>query len=392
MNLFPTDSHEMWPQIRSAIYHKYEVVLWIDLCRMDMDMPQLYKQLESFSNFEFAPNQRIVIYHIDTDYYINSNTPGFTLWNVFKLYSALNVPTEYTYFISSQPGIEQELSALAQEFNMPNMQTVFCPYQLCPSPEQVNTLDLNANQVRHPYVCMNGQVREHRMYTLCQLDHQKILERGMVSLWPNLQEVFDNTQPTVNQCYDTIPTELGIHLRTTARFTRINDQLILDQQQRKIFHSNRSLLYRAIKHNDIDNTPNHNGSRTDFGFLQKALWNLVTETVGEYPYPWLTEKTFKAVLTKRPFILVSSKNSLKRIQDHGFKTFSPWINESYDQCATVSDRIDSAVKELLPFCKMSDQQLQQFLLEISSVLEYNFNHYVENFGKTEVDYFIENVL
>jgi hypothetical protein len=114
--------------------------------------------------------------------------------------------------------------------------------------------------------------------------------------------------------------------------------------------------------------------------------------VGEYPHPFITEKTFKAILTKRPFVVFGAPGTLKAIQDLGFVTFDGWINERYDNMTTIADRIDCVLKQIEEFCYMSTDQLQQTADEMQDISEYNFNHYIETFGKTNLSNFLNNVL
>ena len=119
---------------------------------------------------------------------------------------------------------------------------------------------------------------------------------------------------------------------------------------------------------------------------------MVTETVGEYPHSFITEKTVKAILTKRPFIIIGGLGTLTTLRRCGFRTFGHLISENYDQLPTVADRIDSAVQELKGFCNMSPGELQDFYSEVKSTADYNFDHYINNFGTKGLDTFIRDVL
>ncbi len=65
-------------------------------------------------------------------------------------------------------------------------------------------------------------------------------------------------------------------------------------------------------------------------YIHQALWNVVTETVFYDEKLHLTEKIFKPIVTKRPFILVAAAGNLAYLKSYGFKTFDRWIDESYD--------------------------------------------------------------
>ena len=54
--------------------------------------------------------------------------------------------------------------------------------------------------------------------------------------------------------------------------------------------------------------------------------------------------------------------------------------------------IDCVTNQLEKICAMSQSELQQVGHEMTETLEYNFNHYIEVFGKTNLSNFLENVL
>lgn len=390
MSWSTTETHmNVWPAVREALEHRYEIIDWIDLLANDTDIqPQrLYNILKPFSDRHFEPNQRVIILHRDNDYYCNEF--GFIPWNLYKIISRLNIPSEYFVMITAYKRMDQESKKLAQHFNVPAMTVVYCPYQYCPVPENVFAIQPNKHLISHPYVCLNGVPRNHRMYVLCQLQQNKLLDSGMVTLWPDrvVDALTDHTQVVADD-----PVPAGLHLRTTHPPTRVNDDLILSPEQASVFHGLHHDIYRTRTHPLITKGPNDASTRYQPEFLQHALWNLVTESIGEYPHSYHSEKTWKAVLTKRPFILLGGTNSLKDFKDLGFETFDRWINEDYDQQTTFADRADRAIKALAPFCAMDSAQLQDFYEQIMPVVEYNFEHYCRNFGGTRFENFVQGLL
>ena len=47
-------------------------------------------------------------------------------------------------------------------------------------------------------------------------------------------------------------------------------------------------------------------------------------------YGFITEKTYKAIVTGQMFVLVGAANSLSNLRQLGFKTFGQYVDESYD--------------------------------------------------------------
>lgn len=125
-------------------------------------------------------------------------------------------------------------------------------------------------------------------------------------------------------------------------------------------------------------------------FLESCLLYVVTETVGDYPYPYLTEKTWKAITSKTPFILIGARHSLKTLKSFGFKTFNQWWNENYDHLPTVAERIEASVIEIKKLSSMSTETLENMRAEMQETLDYNFNH-LKTFATIELDNIQKNI-
>ena len=66
--------------------------------------------------------------------------------------------------------------------------------------------------------------------------------------------------------------------------------------------------------------------------IQEATWiSVIAETLHNNKIFFPTEKTAKPMLSNKPFIVLAGKHFLKNLKSLGFKTFSPVIDESYDE-------------------------------------------------------------
>jgi len=90
---------------------------------------------------------------------------------------------------------------------------------------------------------------------------------------------------------------------------------------------------------------------------------------------WITEKTVKNLYVGKPFIVMCAVNTLKRLHSSGFKTFSPWIDESYDSIENIYDRLEAIKQEVDRLAQLSLEQLHQLHLEMLPVLEHNRKTY-----------------
>jgi hypothetical protein len=101
---------------------------------------------------------------------------------------------------------------------------------------------------------------------------------------------------------------------------------------------------------------------------------MVIET-NVYECGWWTEKTVKCLISGKPFLLLGTPGQLLALRDMGFKTFSPWINESYDQESNPEKRFDMLKAEMRRLSLLDESSKVQLLSEINSIADYNKNHY-----------------
>lgn len=87
---------------------------------------------------------------------------------------------------------------------------------------------------------------------------------------------------------------------------------------------------------------------------------------------FLSEKTFKPIACCHPFIIAGNKNSLYRLRELGYKTFSPFIDESYDRLSTWP-RMEAIIKELMRINSMSSYDKLVWYKELKPILEHNYN-------------------
>jgi hypothetical protein len=125
-------------------------------------------------------------------------------------------------------------------------------------------------------------------------------------------------------------------------------------------------------------------------FNQSALWHIVSETVFYYDKLHLTEKTFKPIFSKRPFILVAAPGNLAYLKKYGFQTFDRWIDESYDNEPDNQLRLEKIAAEVDKLCSLSPAELKQMHQEMREVLEFNFNHFYGDFKTLIVRELLDN--
>ena len=120
------------------------------------------------------------------------------------------------------------------------------------------------------------------------------------------------------------------------------------------------------------------GARRDIATRHQANFykhigvDIVTETVYNYPYPYITEKTLRPIACKRLFIVIGVPGTLALLQSKGFKTFSDVIDESYDTIQDPHERFYQLQKTIKDFVSQPIANIIDCVKSKTLVLEHNF--------------------
>ena len=106
---------------------------------------------------------------------------------------------------------------------------------------------------------------------------------------------------------------------------------------------------------------------------QESFVYLVTETCFWETKCHLTEKIFKPIVSRMPFLLVGPAHNLKYLRSYGFKTFSDFWDESYDDIEDPIQRLSAVCNILKKICSYSLDELESLLLTMIPILEHNYN-------------------
>lgn len=87
---------------------------------------------------------------------------------------------------------------------------------------------------------------------------------------------------------------------------------------------------------------------------------------------FISEKTFKPIACYHPFIIFGNQGSLAHLKRMGYKTFSPFIDETYDTLPTW-ERFDAIIAEVKRISNMSFEEKLTWYQGMKDVLEHNYN-------------------
>jgi len=221
-------------------------------------------------------------------------------------------------------------------------------------------------QISKVFICLNHLVSNNRSYRLSLLSHLKernLIEQGFVSA------------PLLTSSL--IKKELG---DKESRLTKDTKLHIL----KNLLPNVEPMTLDTVEYNSASADivhPNYN-----YG----ALWHVVTETIYYDEKLHLTEKIFKPIVSRRPFILVGAPGNLNYLKRYGFCTFDKWIDESYDLETDPNKRMHMIVKELDRLCSMPWDELMTMYQEMQEVLEHNHQHFYGKFKEILVNELVDN--
>lgn len=125
-----------------------------------------------------------------------------------------------------------------------------------------------------------------------------------------------------------------------------------------------------------------------FGFENKEIYletylSIVTESIFfqediNFPSGYLSEKIWKPIGHCQPFILAGPSKSLEHIRERfGYKTFHPYIDESYDNEDDDLKRLQMIQIEIDKFSKKTKEEKDQFLNDVKDVCTFNQNLFLQ---------------
>ena len=128
----------------------------------------------------------------------------------------------------------------------------------------------------------------------------------------------------------------------------------------------------------LDNETSINQMCQDVGnvsrpYYQNSLVSLITETNFDNPEVTLTEKSYKPIKEKHPFIIVGVNGALKGLRKAGFKTFSEFWDEGYDEIIEPNNRMQAIRNIIAEIATWDSDKILDFKRRVKPILEHNYN-------------------
>ena len=116
----------------------------------------------------------------------------------------------------------------------------------------------------------------------------------------------------------------------------------------------------------------------DIDDIQATACQIVLETKFDGDCLHLTEKTFRALATAQPFLIMAAPGALALLRRYGFETYHGLLDESYDQIQDSHERMLAVLTEMKRLSCMTQSQWQHWRESAQSVAYRNQARFFSN--------------
>jgi len=190
------------------------------------------------------------------------------------------------------------------------------------------------------YACLNKRIRPHRVWFYNYLYHSGLLDKGLVSMnefdkhWYSWEgKHFE--QGELDECSSVLP-------------------LLVYETPNNVLDDN---IY-------INRFPEQVVKDTFFTVVSEAHCGDFDQTM------FLSEKTFKVIGCRHPFLIMGNKDSMSMMRKIGYKTFDGFIDEGFDTLPT-HERLKYIIESIRKVNKIEDKI--EWYKSLKETIEFNYN-------------------
>lgn len=268
---------------------------------------------------------------------------------------AKGIPAEQIIFLSNTPTMIDHVKLLASRLGKPEIKVEwFSLFEITGKNTIMQRKDFPTLEKKKKYskkfLNLNRRWRMHRplLYTL--MKDRNLIQYGHISLSKSDDGVdWKDVYPKMLSMYK--DHKVGEIIKRNPDVVDTPD-LILDIEDL------------------VTNRADHETSIQEF--YRDTYFSVVNETTYHEGVPFLSEKIFKTIAMGHPFVLVTAPESLQYLKKLGYKTFHPYINETYDSILDHGDRLLAIVDEIERLCKMDKVEFKNWRASILPIVKHNY--------------------
>lgn len=272
--------------------------------------------------------------------------------------SKLKIPPEQILLVTESAIINEEVEKVASELNLAKINTkwmrLFEKNVASTDHRQFKTLEIKPYTKK--FINFNRRWRAHRPAFVALLKLSNLLDQGYVSL----------AKADDNKDWDFFLNEIGWLCRENEEFVNLfthNTETI------------KNIPEMFLDQKDM--TINHAATLTDSTdqYYMDTYFSIVSETnffneLGQGVFT--SEKIFRPILKQHPFIIVSRPNTWQALKRIGYKSFHPYINESYDSETDDCKRMMMILEETKRLCSLTENELSEWLPAVREIVLHNY--------------------
>ncbi len=164
----------------------YNIIGHLHFKEFDHDFHILSDYLLSIANNKFGVTDRIIIEHIDTDFYMtNNNSVGINLYNLIEAFLKTDTPLYTLLIYTNHFGIKPEIiRILGDKYDDNDFPTIIESFIASPHyPISFDNNDINNDTINKHAICMmKGTGRSHRFAFYNKLNELNLLNKVVTSV------------------------------------------------------------------------------------------------------------------------------------------------------------------------------------------------------------------
>jgi len=275
------------------------------------------------------------------------------------------IKSDSVIFITESHNIGKYAYSVAEKFKCSPFKIKHVNYvEMMSKPqENYNHKPLEFSNIKKCFLNFNRFWRPHRVALVSLLVSYGLLEKGYVSLSKTAT--------------------LGSPFSSLKDFYDNRNQYIRNQNLLKVIECNKEKIINigdlVVDIEDLSEVVLIGETDRTLKYYESSYFSLVTETnfYGntdiDQSSVFITEKIFRPMVHFQPFMVLSTFNYLKYLREKGYKTFHPYIDESYDDEEDDDLRMIKIINEVRRLCSFSDDQIKQFIEDCKPICIHNYN-------------------
>jgi hypothetical protein len=328
----------------------------------------------SQSVLDFVRNNKlkIVFHYAKEGYEIDQDI--VSLYSELKAANLLHCDA---FLIFGDQDIEMNYRKARTKYSLPDFFTKVFPINFFESHylDTLDDLDENYidnlpkdNQKNKDFLFYNGKIRIHRL-----LAHKEIIKRGLDKdgLISFIGDTHVETEQPLDFYRETL-NALGLLDTDMQNYLNSWQPISLDKKGSEFTY--------------------YNQNKTVNNHYRDTRLSLVSEM--SITTRFLTEKIYKPILNRHPFLVIGGEGILETLQNDGYYTFPEIFNEDYDGEPDPKRRVFKVIDELERFCSLTDREKENKIKQVEFKIDYNKKHFLERASTSMRDQYtsiLENI-